>query len=130
MTIKLTDTPRLLLSAAASRDDRCLVMPNTLKGGAARKVIAKLLEAGLARQIAAKTGLPVWRRDKETGHAYALKATVAGLKAVATGNEVDVARAAKPPLSRQKPVAKTPEAVTDSGRTEVSSHSSRMRRHA
>ena len=34
MSIKLTDTQLVILSAAAQRKDRCLVAPPTLKGGA------------------------------------------------------------------------------------------------
>lgn len=82
MTIKLTDTQKLLLSAAAEREDRCLVMPTTLKGGAARKVVAKLIDAAFAKEIVAKLAMPVWRREDETGRSYALRATAAGAKAV------------------------------------------------
>jgi len=86
MTIKLTDTQKLLLSVAAEREDRCLVMPATLKGGAARKVVAKLIDAGVAREIVAKLAMPVWRRDDETNRPYALRATAAGVKAVGSEN--------------------------------------------
>ena len=49
MSIKLTDTQIVMLSAAAQRDDRCLVAPRNLKGGAAQKVAAKLID-GWPRQ--------------------------------------------------------------------------------
>jgi hypothetical protein len=101
MNIKLTDTQRLLLSVAATRDDRCLVIPKTLKGGAARRVVEKLVDAGLVREVVAKTGLPVWRREEETGRAYALKTTAAGMKAVAKENPaVGVDEAVPPSPSR------------------------------
>ena len=80
---KLTDTQLRLLSAASQREDRCLIAPKNLKGGAAQKVAAKLLAAGLAREIKAKTGMAIWRRDEETGQSYSLKLTAAGLKAIA-----------------------------------------------
>jgi len=80
---KLTDTQLRLLSAASQREDRCLVAPKNLKGGAAQKVAAKLLAAGLVREIKAKTGMAIWRHDEETGRAYSLKLTAAGLKAIA-----------------------------------------------
>ncbi len=80
---KLTDTQFRLLSAASQREDRCLMAPKNLKGGAAQKVAAKLLTAGLVREIKAKAGMEPWRRDLETGQAYSLKLTVAGLKAIA-----------------------------------------------
>jgi hypothetical protein len=80
---KLTDTQLVILSAASQREDRCLVAPKNLKGGAAQKVAAKLLAAGLAREIKARTGMALWRRDEEAGQAYSLKLTAAGLKAIA-----------------------------------------------
>ncbi len=80
---KLTDTQLVLLSAASQREDRCLVAPRNLKGGAAQKVAAKLLVAGLVREIKAKTGMEAWRLDEETGQEYSLKLTAAGLKAIA-----------------------------------------------
>ncbi len=48
MSTKLTDTQIVMLSAAAQRDDRCLVASQNLKGSAAQKVAAKLIGAGLA----------------------------------------------------------------------------------
>jgi hypothetical protein len=120
MTIKLTYTQRILLSAAATRNDRCLVIPKTLKGGAARKVVEKLVGAGLAREIAAKTGLPVWRREEETGRGYALKTTAAGVKAVADENPTvggDVAVLTSP--SQSKPAATRSEAGEESGRAKM-----------
>jgi hypothetical protein len=83
MSIKLTDTQLIVLSAAAQRDDRCLVASKSLKGGAAQKFAAKLLTAGLVKEIKAKPGMPAWRRDEGAGQSYALKLTAAGLKAIA-----------------------------------------------
>ena len=90
MSAKLTDTQQLLLRVAAKRGDRCLVLPSTLKGGAAHKVAAKLIAAGLVRETKAKPELPAWRRDEGTGLAYSLKLTAAGAKAIAN-DEVAVA---------------------------------------
>jgi Protein of unknown function (DUF3489) len=83
MSIKLTDTQIAMLSAAAQRDDRCLLAPQILKGSAARKVAAKLIDGGLAKEIKAKPGAPVWRRDEQGGLSYALKLTAAGARAIA-----------------------------------------------
>ncbi len=83
MSIKLSDTQLIVLSAAAQREDRCLVAPKTLRGGAAQKFAQKLLAAGLAKEIKAKPGAPVWRRDEEAAQSYSLKLTSAGLKAIA-----------------------------------------------
>src|ERR1700737_4796243 len=84
MTTKLTDAQHLMLSAAAQRDDRILAMPPNLKGGAAQKVAAKLIAAGLVREVKAKSGERAWRRDAESRQRFALKLTAAGLKASAT----------------------------------------------
>ena len=80
---KLTDTQRAILFEASERKDRCLIAPKTLKAAATQKVATKLLKAGLVSEIKAKTGMEIWRRDEETGQAYSLKLTDAGLKAIA-----------------------------------------------
>jgi Protein of unknown function (DUF3489) len=72
-------------------EDRCLAPSATLKGGASQKVAAKLIAEGLVKEIKAKAEAPVWRRDHETGHAYGLKLTAAGIKRTATDREQDVA---------------------------------------
>jgi hypothetical protein len=82
MSIKLTDAQLVVMSAAAQRKDRCLSAPATIKGAALGKVGAKLVKLGLAREIEAKAGAPIWRRDV-AGQSYALKLTAAGLKATA-----------------------------------------------
>lgn len=83
MSNKLTDTQLVLLSAASQRDDRCLTPPPAAKRGQAQRAMAKLLEAGLVKEIRAKGAAPIWRRDEETGYTYALKLTTAGAKAIA-----------------------------------------------
>ena len=83
MSIKLTDTQLVMLSAAAQREDRCIGAPPSLKGAAAQKIETKLVAAGLAKEIKAKPGAHVWRRDDANGQAYALNLTAAGLKAIA-----------------------------------------------
>ena len=83
MSIKLTDTQLVLLGASAQRKDLCLVAPPTLKGGAAQKVASKLISTGLVKEVKAKRGDPIWRRDEESGASYALKLTAAGAKAIA-----------------------------------------------
>ena len=82
MSVKLTDAQLVMMSAAAQRKDRCLSAPATIKGAALSKVSAKLAKLGLAREIEAKPGAPIWRRD-DAGQGYALKLTAAGLKAIA-----------------------------------------------
>jgi hypothetical protein len=82
MSAKLTDAQLVMMSAAGQRKDRCLSPPATIKGAAFSKVSAKLVKLGLAREIEAKPGAPIWRRD-DAGQGYALKLTTAGLKAIA-----------------------------------------------
>jgi Protein of unknown function (DUF3489) len=82
MSVKLTDAQLVMMSAAAQRKDRCLSAPATIKGAGLSKVGVKLAKLGLAREIEAKPGAPIWRRD-DTGQGYALKLTAAGLKAIA-----------------------------------------------
>jgi hypothetical protein len=87
MSVKLTENQHALLKSASHREDRCFVLPPNLKGGAAQKVAAKLIADGLAKEIKAKTGSPIWRRDGESDQAYSLKLNAAGAKAVAPGEE-------------------------------------------
>ncbi len=88
MSIKFNDTQLVLLSAASQRDDHCLVPPTGSKRAQAQRAVAKLLEDGLVKEIRAKAGAPIWRRDDESGQTYAFKLTAAGAKAIA----VDEAR--------------------------------------
>ena len=99
MSIKLTDTQLVMLSAAAQREDRCIAAPPSLKGAAAQKIATKLVAVGLAKEIKAKPGAHVWRRDDANGQAYALKLTAAGLKAIA----VEDAEAAEPAVEISLP---------------------------
>jgi Protein of unknown function (DUF3489) len=82
MSVKLTDTQLVMLSAAAQREDRCLVASPKLKGASALKVANKLISAGLVEEIEAEVRAAIWRRDTETDQAYALKLTIAGAKAI------------------------------------------------
>jgi hypothetical protein len=78
---KLTDTQLVILSAAAQRDDRAVELPANLRGGAANRVVDKLIRAGLLEKLRARLPLPVWRRDDDNGP-LALRITKHGLEAV------------------------------------------------
>jgi hypothetical protein len=93
MSLKLTDTQFAMLSAATRREDRCLVASPNLKGGAALKVANKLISIGFVAEIEAKAGTPIWRRDNEAGHAYALKPTAEGAKATGLNEDVEAPNA-------------------------------------
>jgi Protein of unknown function (DUF3489) len=82
---KLTDTQLVTLSAASQREDRGIVLPPNLKGGAVQKFVAKLIELGLVEEIRARGDLPVWRRDDE--RPMALRITKRGLKAIAVEDD-------------------------------------------
>ena len=131
MTIKLNDTELVMLSAAARRDDRCLVAETGVKGVDARKVAAKLISAGLVREIKAKGGGPAWRRDEATGQSYALKLTAAGAKAIAVDPDEgasagaddersEVGRATAPASEPPRPVASVAPKLAAAGRSTAS----------
>jgi hypothetical protein len=82
MSIKLSGTQLALLGAASQREDLLLTTPKGARLAQARKAAAKLIEAGLVREVKAKKGAPVWRRDEEAHCDYALKLTATGLKAI------------------------------------------------
>jgi Protein of unknown function (DUF3489) len=94
MSIKLTDVRRVMLSTAAQRADLRLAPPDKLRGAILAKVSDKLAKAGLVREVRAKVGAPIWRRDHD-GQSYALKLTAAGLKAIAVDNESNQAIVAR-----------------------------------
>ena len=77
----LTDTQLVLLSAASQREDGGIELAPNLKGGAAHRVVGKLLSQGLIEEIPALGALSVWRRDDEQG-ARALRITRRGLAAI------------------------------------------------
>ena len=87
MSIKLTDTQLVLLSAAAQRKDLCLVAPPTLKGATPQKVASKLISAGFVKEVKAKGSDPIWRRDQESGASYANSAM--GEKAIAVDDAAE-----------------------------------------
>jgi Protein of unknown function (DUF3489) len=97
-SVKLTDTQLVLLSAASQRDDRALERPSSLTGGAAAKVVARLLTEGLIEEISSRGALPVWWRD-ENG-ARSLRITRRGVEAIG----VDEVRAAADEVAK-KPAA-------------------------
>lgn len=112
MSITLTDAQLLMLRAAAQREDRILAAPPKLRGGAAQKVAAKLIAAGLVKEIKAKTGAPAWRSDVEAGKSFALKLTAAGLKASAVHDSMaaDAAAETKTPSDGAGDAIKSPAA--------------------
>jgi hypothetical protein len=78
-----------------------------MKGAVLSKVSAKLIKLALVREIRAKAGMPLWRRD-DAGQGYALKLTAGGLKAIAVDETPEqtiepIEAPQSPPLSEATP---------------------------
>jgi hypothetical protein len=65
MSIKLANA-KLVLNAAAQREDLYLVAPPTLEGATPQKVARKLISARFVKEVKTKASDPVWRRDSES----------------------------------------------------------------
>ena len=63
--MKLSDTQHLILSSASQRTDHAVVLPANLKGGAAKKVIDKLLNEKLLQELRTKDEMPATRRGQQ-----------------------------------------------------------------
>lgn len=91
---QLSDTQAIILSAAAQRPERiALPLPDSLRGGAAAKVVGTMIAKGLLQEVEvnARRGEPIWRETGD-GHGTTLVATDAGLAAI--GIEPDEAETA------------------------------------
>lgn len=87
--IKLSDTQALILGAAAQRPEHiALPLPESLRGGAAAKVVGAMLAKGYLDEVDAdmRKGEPVWRETGD-GHGVTLIATNAGLAAIGIETE-------------------------------------------
>ncbi len=114
--MQLSDTQLLILSSASQRNDHAAVLPANLKGGAARKVVDRLLKEKLLQELRAKDDMPVWRRGDDN-RPYSLQITKAGLRAIEVGevaeapdnnaaadsNEVAAARVSRQAKSSERP---------------------------
>ncbi|GGB62694.1 hypothetical protein GCM10011316_38240 [Roseibium aquae] len=86
---KLSDTQALILSAAAQRPEHiALPLPESLRGGAAAKVVGAMLAKDFLQEVDAdiRNGEPVWRETGD-GHGVTLVATDAGLAAIGIETE-------------------------------------------
>src|ERR1700736_839363 len=100
--MKLTDTQLVLLSAASQREDGGIELAPNLKGGAAHKVVGKLLTEGLIEEVCAASSLPVWRRDDDKGP-LALRITKRGLAAIGVDEGSALAEPEGPHDTKQGP---------------------------
>ena len=124
---KLTDTQLIILSTASQRDDRGVA---NLQGEAARKVVDKLIRAGLLEEVRAGGSLPVWRRDDDSG-AMALRITKTGLEAI----DVEDAPTAAPEetsvrlTSSREAETPAPKAIASRKRSAVAAQKSALKKH-
>ena len=127
---KFTDTQLNILSAASQRDDRAVELPETLQGKAPRKLVDKLIRAGLLEEVSASGSLPVWRRDDNSGP-MALRITRAGLVAIDAADDTTAARpeTSVRPASTREVATAAPEAIVSRNRISgVAPKSARKRR--
>ncbi|ATQ56745.1 DUF3489 domain-containing protein [Paracoccus yeei] len=81
---QLSDTQAMILSAAAQRPERiALPLHESLRGGAAAKVVGAMIAKGLLQEVDVdlRKGEPMWRETGD-GHGTTLVATDAGLAAI------------------------------------------------
>src|SRR5262249_2459336 len=83
---KLTDTQLVILSSASRRNDRGVDLPANVTGEALRKVVDRLIRAGLLEEVRADGSLLAWRRDAEVGP-MALRITKQGLETIGVRDE-------------------------------------------
>lgn len=86
---KLSDTQTIILSRAAQNEDRvALPLPDSLRGGAAAKVVGAMLTKGFLEEVDAdmRKAETVWRETGD-GHGVTLVATDAGLAAIGIETE-------------------------------------------
>ncbi len=111
--MSLTDTQLVLLSSARQHKDHLIALPPTLKGGAAKKVVNKLLSLALAKEIPVEGDQPAWRTD-ENERPIGLKITRAGLTALGiepgTDDEPDAPDARPKKRSRKAAAKRAPRA--------------------
>ncbi|HBS50827.1 MAG TPA: hypothetical protein DEA05_12440 [Rhodobacteraceae bacterium] len=103
---KLSDTQTIILSRAAQNEDRiALPLPDSLRGGAAAKVVSAMLSKGFLEEVEAdmRKGDAVWRETGD-GHGVTLVATDAGFAAI--GSEPDSAEVK--PTEDAAPKTRTP----------------------
>jgi len=107
---KLSDTQALILSAAAQRPEHiALPLPESLRGGAAAKVVGAMLAKGFLEEVDAdlRKGEPVWRETGD-GHGVTLVATDAGLAAIGIETEGADAPAGATDAPTEEPAPETP----------------------
>src|ERR1700674_333779 len=119
VSIKLTNVQRTILATAILRDDGAATLPEQMTDKAAQKLAVTLIEKGLAREVRAKTDMPVWRRN-EDGRPCALIINKLGREAIKGCDDcqtVDANVEASPPFSA---ASAAPSQTAASSRPELS----------
>lgn len=98
-TPKLSDTQLVILSSASRRDDALAVLPDKVKGGAAKAAVAKLITLRFLKEVRVKRDQPAWRTDEE-GKPVGLKITKAGSAAIGIEDEGTREEEPAPPPKR------------------------------
>jgi hypothetical protein len=106
---KLSDTQLVILSSASQRDDGLALLPEKLKGGAAKAAVTKLLGLGFLKEVRVKRDQPAWRTDEED-KPVGLKITKADAGAIGLD---DYARAEEPRPAAQPKLREPKRAATE-----------------
>ena len=126
--MKLTDTQLIILSSASQRQDGLATLPETLKGGAAKIAVTKLLGLGLLKVVRVKRDQPAWRSDEEE-KPLGLKLTKAGSAALGLAEDGPGEEEPAPqPKTRRKPKKHAPGEDQDSREPRAGSKQGRSRR--
>jgi hypothetical protein len=110
MTIKLTDSQLVILSAAAQRENHAVLpLPKSLKanGPAATRVLRSLIAKKLIEERPAGLDDEVWREDKE-GARLMLAVAEAGLEAIGIMPEGEEPKTAKAEHRRARRTSESP----------------------
>jgi hypothetical protein len=102
---KLTKGQRSVLTRAARREDGVAAPLENMTQKAVLAIGASLVENGLAREVRAKAGMPVWRRD-EAGRSLALIVTKRGREGVQDKDD-RAGMAAEPGAAKSSPIERT-----------------------
>jgi Protein of unknown function (DUF3489) len=113
-----SEAQRLMLREAAKREDRFLQPPANARAAAVRTLGGRLIDAGWVKEIKARNGAPIWRKDTASGDTYALKLIAKGLKAAtamieaADGESAPLVTPASKTKTPGRCVARQPRALT------------------
>jgi hypothetical protein len=80
MLNKMSLAQRSMLQAAAKREDCLVTPPANARAAAVKSLAGKLIDVGWGKEVKARNGAPIWRKDAASGASYALKLTAKGLK--------------------------------------------------